>query len=100
MFKTVYLKTNQDTGRPYYGLSLSKAGKNITVKSGKLKGQIIEVRSRAQRDDEGKLLLDPEVIQEQSEYNFHYALLGVEHEVLPLKALLIWVFLKLHPWML
>lgn len=87
MFKTVYLKTNQDTGRPYYGLSLSKAGKNITVKSGKLKGQIIEVRSRAQRDDEGKLLLDPEVIQEQSEYNFHYALLGVEHEGVAIESL-------------
>ena len=44
MFKTVYLKSNQDTGRPYYGLSLSKSGINTTIKSGKLKGQTFEVR--------------------------------------------------------
>ena len=87
MFKTVYLKSNQDTGRPYYGLSLSKSGINTTIKSSKLKGQTFEVRSRARRDDEGNLLLDPEVIKEQSEYNYHYALLPIEHEGVAIESL-------------
>ena len=87
MFKTVYLKSNQETGRPYYGLSLSKTGKNFKIKSRQLKGETLEVRSRAQRDDEGNFLLDPEVIKEQSEYNYHYALLGVEHEGVAIESL-------------